>query len=172
MKIFKPSDGTFRERRLCVCEGECTFKSIRERDIEATKEALVHFFQNRTQAARGLGISIRTFRNKLREYAQELYGIENYIPVNCVVCGTDMTASRAEFRAGRKLYFCGNKCWDELNAERKIVQCRWCEKSKEITMAQFFAKANGRFFCDQECIRQFNKHGDPRKCATSPETEE
>jgi two-component system response regulator FlrC len=45
--------------------------SIKEAERLLIKKALIHTSENRTQAARILGVSIRTLRNKINEYRGE-----------------------------------------------------------------------------------------------------
>lgn len=46
-------------------------KLLRDMEKELILNTLERLNQNRTHAAKALGISIRTIRNKLREYRQE-----------------------------------------------------------------------------------------------------
>lgn len=63
----KKSDGRMFD------EDENTFKLMSLRDAEKLliKKALIHTSENRTQAAKILGVSIRTLRNKINEYRTE-----------------------------------------------------------------------------------------------------
>ena len=45
--------------------------SLKEAERLLIKKALVHTSENRTQAAKILGVSIRTLRNKINEYRNE-----------------------------------------------------------------------------------------------------
>jgi DNA-binding NtrC family response regulator len=46
-------------------------RTLAQIERQAIVEALEHFDQNRTHAAQALAISIRTMRNKIREYRIE-----------------------------------------------------------------------------------------------------
>lgn len=56
-----------------LIEEEDTFKlmSLRDAEMLLIKKALIHTSENRTQAAKILGVSIRTLRNKINEYRTE-----------------------------------------------------------------------------------------------------
>ena len=45
--------------------------SLREAEKLLIKKALIHTSENRTQAAKILGVSIRTLRNKINEYRHD-----------------------------------------------------------------------------------------------------
>lgn len=51
-------------------QGRGEIWTLAETERAAIERALEHFKQNRTHAAKALGISIRTIRNKLAEYRE------------------------------------------------------------------------------------------------------
>jgi two-component system response regulator FlrC len=57
------------EKTKCVDEeGGFPLMSLHEAEMLLIKKSLIHTGENRTQAARILGVSIRTLRNKINEY--------------------------------------------------------------------------------------------------------
>ena len=52
-------------------EGDLKLMSLRDAEKILIEKALVHTSENRTQAAKILGVSIRTLRNKINEYRSE-----------------------------------------------------------------------------------------------------
>lgn len=159
---------TPRKWKMCACEGDCTLRPMEEREREALREALVHFYGNRTHSAKALGISLRTLRNWIQKYKSSVQDITNEVSVKCLVCNKDFLVShRTHVLSVNKVFYCGADCVDEMMQSKKTVLCKWCQKRLEVRLVDYYAKASGRFFCDSNCIRLFNKHGDPQRCVTN-----
>lgn len=128
--------------------------------MDALKEALIHFNYNRAHAARALGVSIRTFRNWIRKYKPFIQEVLDEMQVTCVICSVHFQVSNSQFFNNyRKVFFCGEFCREAAQNELVNVFCWFCEKSKEVTRFDFVRKINGRFYCNDECVKQWNRWG-------------
>lgn len=152
-----------RMRHFCNTT-PCAFKTLRERNIETLREALTHFNHNRTHAALALGISLRTFRNWIKLYRDDIKDLFSPVPVYCCICESlfNITLDDQE-KSPHKIFICSPPCKGKARRECVSVTCSYCESQTEVTKYIYITKTNGRFYCNDDCVKNWNRYGKPLK---------